>query len=288
MRPNKTDALSYIDAGTPAPTKWAHVVLDNRATDAPYFADILVGPLPIDNATTSWSPLTYPYTKQNGGQVRNLDADGDDALYSQWLYPIGASVADITLDLWNGTAMGLDNDTLDIFGIDPLWQESDGSVIRWDSFWNFPTDDFDAETLLPLGLYFGSNVTGRDPSKWTVLGWLYNDVFYPTTEAFRAAYWGGEVTKLGANVEGDWARSDQQGDVLPYDTVYPPTSVAPAGARFAVDPEAKYVEWMGYSFYIGFTRDTGMALFDVRYKGERLLYELGLQEVSHSPPFPLW
>ncbi|KAK0625529.1 copper amine oxidase [Bombardia bombarda] len=276
MWPNKTDALAYLDGNATAPTKYAHVVLNNRATETPYYADILVGPLPVDNVTTAWEPLAYPYTKESGGQVRNLDAD-EDVLYSDWLYVHGASVADITLDLWNGTAMGLDNDTLDIWGIDPVWQE-DGKIIRWDAFWNFPTGDFDSETLLPLGLYFMSDVTGRDPSKWKLEGWLYDNIFYATTEEFRTAYFGSCFKKHGANVDGDWAGSNQQGPILPMDNALPPIEVAPAGSRYAVDHEQNYVEWMDYSFYIGFTRDTGMALYDIRYKGERLLYELSLQE----------
>lgn len=276
LLPNKTKALSYIDGCSRPPAKYAHVVLDVRATTEPYYQDITVGPLPVDNTTTTWAPLTYPYTKKNSGKVRNLDAD-DDILYSDWIYLVSASVADITLDLWNATALGLDNDTIDIWGLDPLWQEN-GKILRWDTFWNFPTDEFDAETLLPLGLFFMSDVTGRDPSKWKLEGWLYNNIFYNTTEDFRAAYWSPGFEKLGANVEGDWARSDQQGPILPMDTVYPPTQVAPAGSRFSLDAEQKYVEWMGFSFYIRFTRDTGMALYDIRYKGDRILYELGLQE----------
>lgn len=46
---------------------------------------------------------------------------------------------------------------------------------------------------------------------------------------------------------------------------------------------------MDFSFYISFNRDTGMKLFDVRYKGERIIYELSLQEaMAHyagSDPF---
>ncbi len=276
MRPNKTDVLAYIDGGAASPVKYAHVVLDTRATLEPVYADIVVGPLPIDNATTTWAPLAYPYTKKNNGRVRNLDADST-SLYTQWLDIISTSVADITMDLWNGSALGLENDTLSVWGIDPLWQDN-GRVVRWDTFWNNPTSGFDDQTLLPLGLYVMSDVTGRDPSKWTVEGWLYNDVFYDTTDAFRAAYWSPGFQKLGANVDGPWSQTDQQGDPLPLDTAYPPTQVAPSGARFALDAEQKYVEWMGFSFYIGFTRDTGLALHDVRFKGERILYELGLQE----------
>ncbi|KAK3384889.1 copper amine oxidase [Podospora didyma] len=275
--PNKTDALGFIDGNATAPTKYAHVIINNRATDAPYYTDIQVGPLPLDNTTASWVPLTYPYNKQNEpGKVRNLDAD-QEAMYSEWLYVHSATVADITLELWNGTAMGLDNDTLDIWGIDPMWQD-DGRITRWDAFWNIPTGEFDSETLLPLGLYMLSDITGRDISKWKLEGWLYNNIFYNSTEEFRKAFFGKCFKKLGANVDGDWAGTDRQGPFLPMDAAPPPVQVAPAGSRYAVDKKEKYVVWMDFSFYIGFNRDTGMTLYDVRYKGERILYELGLQE----------
>lgn len=36
------------------------------------------------------------------------------------------------------------------------------------------------------------------------------------------------------------------------------------------------------SSFPSFTRDTGMRLFDIKYKGERIIYELGLQEaIAH-------
>lgn len=92
------------------------------------------------------------------------------------------------------------------------------------------------------------------------------------------AYFSPGFIKLGANVEGDWARTDRRGPVLPMDKNYPPLAVAPTGARYSVDVTRKYVEWMDFSFYVGFSRDTGVSLYDVRYKGQRVLYELGLQE----------
>lgn len=117
--PNKTDVISYIDGNSSAPERWAHAVLDLRSTDQPTYTDILVGPLPIDNVTTTWTPLEYPHTRK-GGSIRNLDADYD--ALAVFLWNISATVSDITLDLWNGTSLGLDNDTLSIWGIDPVWQ----------------------------------------------------------------------------------------------------------------------------------------------------------------------
>ncbi|KAK0820778.1 hypothetical protein LTR75_001364 [Friedmanniomyces endolithicus] len=276
MMPNKSDVLPYVDGNATAPTRYAHVVLDLRATDSPTYSDILVGPLPVTNGTTTWQPLEYPYTRKTGGSIRNLDADSD-IIMTDFIYPITANISDITMDLWGGAAMGADNDTLDVWGIDPVWQY-DNKLTRWDTFWNKNTDVFDAETLLPLGLFLKTDVTGRDPANWTFEGWLYNDIFYPTTADFRKAYWSGNFTKLGANIEGDWARTDQQGPVPPMDTASPPSAIAPSGARYSVDQARKYVEWMDFSFYIGFTRDTGLALYDIRHKGQRIIYELKLQE----------
>jgi primary-amine oxidase len=65
-------------------------------------------------------PLEYPYTRKTGGSIRNLDADSDS--HYELFYKISSSISDITLDLWNGTALGKKNDTLSIWGIDPLWQ----------------------------------------------------------------------------------------------------------------------------------------------------------------------
>lgn len=81
---------------------------------------------------------------------------------------------------------------------------------------------------------------------------------------------------------GDWVTTDKTGPDLPYDTLPPPVQVQPAGQRFAVDEEQQYVEWGDFSFYITFTRDTGMRLFNIKYKNDTILYELGLQEaIAH-------
>ena len=115
MIPNKTEVLLYIDGQGSPPVRWAHVSLDLRASLEPTYTDILVGPLPVDNLTTTWQPLEYPYTRKTGGSIRNLDAD-QESLYA-WLYSVSATISDITLDLWGGTALGKRNDTLDIWGI---------------------------------------------------------------------------------------------------------------------------------------------------------------------------
>ena len=136
----------------------------------------------------------------------------------------------------------------------------------WVTFWRIPESIFDGETLLPQGLFFETNVTGRDPSTWTVNGWLYANTYYNSTEAFRAAWEAGELPKLEANTEGSWIGTDYMGpetEVGENSTMWssekaPPVAVPVGGAdglRYKVDVEEKYVEWSKFSsFRASFSR----------------------------------
>jgi len=57
-----------------------------------------------------------------------------------------------------------------------------------------------------------------------------------------------------------------------------PRSVSFAGLRFRVDRATQYVSWMGWGMYLGFDRDMGLSMWDIRFRGERLIYELAPQE----------
>ena len=104
-----------------------------------------------------------------------------------------------------------------------------------------------------------------------------------STAALRAAWETPGFEKGEAhNYPGEWIGSDYQAQdtKLRHDERAPPYSVMPAESRFVVDYDAQWVEWMDFSFYVSFSRDTGVRLFDIKYKGQRVMYELGLEEVS--------
>lgn len=87
-----------------------------------------------------------------------------------------------------------------------------------------------------------TDITGRDPSKWSLVGWLYGGVYYTSTADFRAA-WVKGLSKGARNEEGDWIGSDQTGTAPKLDKKAPPLQVQPDGERFTVDEDNKYVEW---------------------------------------------
>lgn len=276
MMPNKTDALAYIDNNAAVPERYARVVLQNAATEEPYFEELLVGPLPVGNGNTRIEPLAYPYTKKSSGRIRSQQAiiDGND--HTAWVYGVTSSIADITQELWGGTITGTRRDIAQARLVDPTTQ--DDGIIHWYQFFGYPIGVFDDDTLQPLGLYFSGNITGRDPSAWTFEGWYYNGVYYENTDEFRKAFFSPGFEKLKPNVGGPWSATDMRGRSPALDNEAPPAAFAPGGSRYFVDEKEKYVKWMDFEFYIAFTHDTGVRIFDIKYKGQRIIYELGLEE----------
>ena len=70
---------------------------------------------------------------------------------------------------------------------------------------------------------------------------------------------------------------DWNGRELAGDDKAPPLTILPDGPRHSFDPAENYVEWMDFSFFttIG---NNGLALYDIRFQDERIIYELALQE----------
>ncbi|KAF8244608.1 putative membrane copper amine oxidase [Wilcoxina mikolae CBS 423.85] len=271
LHPNKTDALTYIShPSSPSPPRYAHAIVHVGTVLPPYIQDLRIGPLPISPSTTV-EELNYPYNR--GGRTNNTWASLLSA--TGWIQEVATNLSDITTTLWGKSVA---NASLTLRDSTPPVTDEEGRVVSWVQFKGVPEGEWDSSTLLPLGLYLKMDVTGYDASAWTVVGVVYNNVFYATTEKFRAAVASPGFVKTGVNEDGDWAHTDRSGSAIPGDESYPAQSVAPAGQRWGVDVKENYVSWLDWTFFIAFSRDTGVRIFDVKYQGERVVYEMGLME----------
>lgn len=122
-------------------------------------------------------------------------------------------------------------------------QVEDGRVTLWQQFNAPKASIYDNTYLVPLGLYMRTDITGRDPSKWKVTGWVYNNVFYATLDEFRQATKSPNFEILGGTADEQWTRTERQGDTLPLDEQPPPIPVQVSQPRFAVDETEDYVTW---------------------------------------------
>jgi len=107
-------------------------------------------------------------------------------------------------------------------------------------------------------------------------------------DEFRAAWEKPGFVKLTKAVDGAWAGTGrQEGYELPFETLPPPMSVE-TSKRYSVDKDNHYASWMDFSFYLAFDRDNGLKFFNIEYKGERIIYELGKSSTSACVVPTLW
>ncbi|MCJ1472377.1 hypothetical protein MMC13_001024 [Lambiella insularis] len=241
LRPNKTDALRYLDGSSEAPGRWARVAV-NQGTDHQERA-------------------IHDYM----GLITWLSTKLDD-------------VADIALDLLGSVPSHFNPFNPD--GLDPIPRIAgieQGRMVLWLQFYRAGLKS-DARSLLPQGLYAKLDIPTQDFSTWVITQWYYNGIIYNSTEMFRAAWRGPDFEKVQQNRDGDWTDIEDYSRGPSGREKPPPVMVQPCGTRYEVDRDEKFVSWMGFKFYIAFSQSTGLSLFDIKFKDERIIYELGMQE----------
>lgn len=107
---------------------------------------------------------------------------------------------------------------------------------------------------------------------------MYNHQVFETTESFLEALRDGSLKRASLPVQQDmdfsWSTRKRIGAQRDLDHLPGPRSVSFAGLRFRVDHEQQYVSWMGWGLYLGFDRDMGLSLWDIRFRNERIIYEV--------------
>lgn len=137
--------------------------------------------------------------------------------------------------------------------------------------------------MTPLDFFLIIDCTGTDPSSYKMKGFVTGEKFYPTIAALRSAFTAGELgMEYDQTLDSDWAMVDYKPElgVRPLEERLAPATLEIGGKRYKVDETNQYIEYMGWSFYIAFSRTLGVMFYDIKFKGERILYELSMQEAT--------
>ncbi|KAF2729263.1 amine oxidase catalytic domain-containing protein [Polyplosphaeria fusca] len=272
IQPNKTDVLSYFDGQAKEPARYARATVAFGAPEQPYYQEYSVGPLPATN-NTAVEPLTYLFNNEKPGRtnVSPIFIGGD---VTSFIAKFSDEIKDITQALWNTT---LSEGGITFRVPNPLLE--DGRYTAWAGFLGNVTTGYDSLSLLPLGVSVRLDLTSRNYEDWNATAWYCLGKVYPSTSEFRAAVLSPDFQKPPPNVDGDWTTTKIRGDPLPFsDTLPPPLPVSQGTPRFSVNSTENHVSWMDFSFYMTLSSDTGLSLFDITYKNQRIIYELALQE----------
>lgn len=136
--------------------------------------------------------------------------------------------------------------------------------------------------IQPINFYNYIDLSGSDPSQWKILKVVYHNQTFPSVSSFVEAYTNGTLIRFPRptlpSSNDTWASRRRRGAPRDLDHLPGPRSVSFAGPRFRVDREQGYISWLGWGMYLRFDRDMGLSLWDIRFKGERIIYELAPQD----------
>lgn len=273
LQPNKSQAVPYLFEDQDKPGRWAKVVLSHHTKNGPFLTYYAVGPLPL-SAETTVELLMYPFNSGRSS-IPNLMADFVGS--AEFALSLAENVSDITFELLGSKVNGKDKWDPDALSAFPRFTRLEPDlVIGWIQFFR-PGMGSSGRTLLPQGLYVKIDAS-REVDQWQASNWWYNGQMYDDADHLRRAMKEPGFLKTPANTDGSWTDTEDfdahpVGRELP-----PPVSIQPFGPRYRLDKSERFVSWFGFEFYFTSTQATGISIFDIRFKGERVMYELSLQE----------
>lgn len=163
-------------------------------------------------------------------------------------------------------------------------------TLNWYSFGG----EVQAQWLHELPLFMRFNQTGADPSKWFLFDWTYcanyDQVFATATELLQAwqahslpsCYTKANVTTSGS--PGDWDTPGlAPGKTARHGSTLTPPVQSCSRRRFSLGADkggnnGRLVSWLGWTFFTTVRPATGLALMDLRFKGQRIAHELAMAE----------
>ncbi|CZR64645.1 related to copper amine oxidase [Phialocephala subalpina] len=271
LQPNKSDVLSYLDGSSGPPARWARVVVEQGATKEAHVTNYMVGPLPLDESSVVM-PLEFCYSS---GRNYALNPMADQAKLLSFAKSFAVGIMDILAEILSDDQHPFDMKGL---GVHPRVNYIvDETLMIWMQLYRTGFNS-DATSLLPQGIYIQLNASTRNPENWKVLQWYFNNKIYANETEFRVAMESPDFKKSGLNMDGHWNDIEDFDSAPPGREMPSPTMVQPNGARYRIDKEQNFVSWMGFDFYMSTSSDTGLFLHDIRFNGDSVMYEVGMQE----------
>ncbi|XP_072212682.1 amine oxidase [copper-containing] 3-like [Excalfactoria chinensis] len=262
--PAKAEVLRFLDAGGARPPREALAVLYFGAQAEPNVTEYVVGPLP---APTYHRDVTV---QKYGGKVPYHRRAVTGAEYAAINELIQKELRKAPRFL--AACCASDGTDLATVTTAPRGLKS-GDRSTW--FVLFHAVDGSGYFVLPVGLEVLVEHGPLDVSQWYLRQVFYNGRYFPSTAELENAF----VTK---SLEVVVVQKPQEDTVL--GSMRPllspgapgPLQFEPQGPRYSIRDNR--VTYQGWSIAFGMNPNTGPRLFDIRFRGERIIYELSLQE----------
>lgn len=268
LAPKKSQALRFLETGGQPPRRRARAVIFFGAGPAPNVTEYVVGPLPVPTFYRPRGPAVA-YT------ARPMTKQEYDLLYGR-LAELLAPLKDFLHDVAGFGLEDCGDRCLAATEVAPRGL-APGERRTWLILQRFVEGYF----LHPVGLELLVDHRELDPRLWAVQKLWYNGQYYDSPEELAAKYLRGEVPLVRLPPHPEYSLFST---FVPrgHFTTGPPTNqqgakvCEPQGHQYSV--RGNLLEYSGWSLAFRLRTSTGLQLFDVRFNGERIAYELSVQE----------
>ncbi|KAJ1136042.1 hypothetical protein NDU88_002468 [Pleurodeles waltl] len=264
--PKKDQTLKFLDDGGKAPAREALAVVFLGGQVTPNITELVVGPLP--NPTYHRDVTLEKY---KGGLPYHRRPVYSKEYMLMYAYVRQKEFPKFPLFLKEVLGASSEKD-LAMMTTAPRGLES-GDRSTWSIVCRHtPGSGF---FIHPMGLELLVNHKSLNSSDWTIDKVFYNGRYYDSMEELEKKYKTGQVktVKIAKLPSGDEMGSlkTRSGTMA---TV--PFQFEPSGPRYSV--KNNQVLFQSWSFAFGLNVNSGMRLFDIKFNGERIVYELSVQE----------
>uniref|UniRef100_A0ACB8EUF9 Uncharacterized protein n=1 Tax=Sphaerodactylus townsendi TaxID=933632 RepID=A0ACB8EUF9_9SAUR len=263
--PPKAEVLAFLDHQGRRPQRQALAVVNFGNEEDPNITEYVVGPLPKPTYHQDITVEKYggklPYYRRF---LSGRDRDIINTLFMREEYPKAPNFMRQVFD-YN------ENDFFLLPGLPPGFKSGDRNV------WMTHFQNVSGSYSHPVGLELEVDISSLDTSQWKVLNVFYNGQYFEDMEDLERQFNEGRVRVAKVKkAPHDGGFSSLKPRVPPE---WPgPLQYEPRGPRYCV--RDNQVTFMSWSFAFGMEVNRGPRLFDVRFEGERIAYELSVQDAA--------
>ncbi|XP_006895224.1 PREDICTED: amiloride-sensitive amine oxidase [copper-containing] [Elephantulus edwardii] len=284
LLPKKFQVLKFLDENKKRPVREARVVIFFGAQEKPNITEFVVGPLPLPNYMRA-----LPARGSHPSWTSRPVSAAENSLLGQTLQKVLKPLHQFFLKTTGFSFQDCQDRCLTFTDVAPRGLAS-GQRRSWFILQRFVEGHF----LHPTGLELLLNHESSDTRSWVVEKVWYNGKYYESPEELAYKYDKGEVDVVvledlpppGSEEKALFSSYKPRG-VFAMDTnTTGPRIVESQGHHYRLEGNA--VLYGGWSFAFRLRSSSGLQILDVRFQGERVAYEVSIQEAvslygGHTP-----
>ncbi|RUS74887.1 hypothetical protein EGW08_017352 [Elysia chlorotica] len=277
--PPKIDVLEHLDLDQPQPPREALVILFRGDKSPPVVEERVCGPLPdvvscrMLKSDKRRNPVEF--------SVRPFNMLEFGALIEYLLHgAVEDKLGFLLRDSFGISYANCQNKPCLDFFTSPVATSLLGDI-RQRRLWVWAHYPVEFYLLHPVDFALLAVLDEADPATFRVDKVWYAGKLYGSMGELVAGYNSSSIPKIKREMpkggEGVFSSIHRRGENPSASPQRPPTLVEPDGKRYSLS--SRQVHYLGWQFNLRMSSLSGPQLFDVRFRGDRIAYEISLQEI---------